>query len=505
MRNSRGETDLTVPQGRPRIFEPGTPIGQHLRVEKCIRVCGDRVLYVVNNADPRWNTTKCWECGNKGSPPTAKSCVFCAAPLGFRRLIMTSRFRPERFEAYKAYLNRRILYETLEPPVAVYRYHNQMLAFFLWNDDALLVRQSAPLSSRTVLSTAFDLAVGVSHLHDHGVVLAGLTPMNFLVSPSGRARLFDLEIESVIPKSIVPSDDPTTPPMRDIRRLAALLDDFVSVEDEDLRAFFHRARRGRYRTADAFAGGIAQYARDSPRVAPSTHAAARTDAGVERALNEDAWGWQTATNQLAVYVVADGMGGHAHGDVASQLAVRTLLRTTAKNLENPKGAGKALSDAFGAANEAVRSTAMAGAGTTLVAMVATPKKMVVGNVGDSRAYLFRDGHMNAITEDHSMVAAMVATGKIKPEEAFHHPKANVLLHYIGATGSVDPDFFEVDTRPGDRFLLCSDGLWGELVDRDITQILETEPDPRQAVHRLVEGATAAGGRDNITAIVVDIP
>jgi len=504
MRNVRGETDLTVPQSRPRIFEPGTPIGQHLRVESCIRVCWDRVLYYVNNADPRWNTTKCWVCGNKGSPPNAQACTFCHAPLGFRRMIMTSRFRPGRFDAYKAYLNRRVIFNTLEPPVAVYRYHDQMLAFFLWNDDTLLALQSSPLPSHTVLATAFDLAVGLSHLHDHGVVLAGISPMNLLFSADGRARLFDLEIEDVSRDPISPSDDPTRPPMRDIRQLAALLDDYVSVEDEELRGFFRRARRGGFRTADAFAGGIAQFARMRTRIAPRNNAAAQTDAGIERSLNEDSWGWRTISDRVSVYVVADGMGGHEHGDAASQLAVRTLLRTVAKS-PDIADAEQNITKAFAAANKAVRSTSMSGAGTTLVAMVMGGGKAIVANVGDSRAYLLRDGHMNPITEDHSMVAAMVATGKIKPEDAWNHPKANVLLHYVGATSGIEPDLFTIKTRPGDRLLLCSDGLWGEVQDRYLTLILDTERDPRNCVHRLIEAAMEAGGRDNITAIVVDIP
>ena len=136
-------------------------------------------------------------------------------------------------------------------------------------------------------------------------------------------------------------------------------------------------------------------------------------------------------------------------------------------------------------------------------MILDGKEATVASVGDSRAYLIRDGHMSALTEDHSMVAAMVATGKIKAEEAWSHPKANVLLHYIGATDSVDPDISTTRARPGDRFLICSDGLWGEMRDAEMLAILDRERDPRVAVQRLVRAATEAGGRDNITALVVD--
>jgi protein phosphatase len=416
---------------------------------------------------------------------------------------MTSRFQPEHFETYKAYLNRRVVYDTLEPPVAVYRYHSQMLAFFPWDEDVLLAHESSPLPSRSVLSMAFDLAVGLSHLHDYGVVLRRLSPLNLLFSRSGRARLYDLEIEALLQTPVGRSDDLTRPPLRDIRQLAAILDDYVSVEDEPLRQFFRNARRGRFHTADTFAGGIAEFARGRPSEPSSVRAAGRTDAGVIRSMNEDAWGWQTPSDKVKVYVVADGMGGHAQGDAASRLAIRTFLRTTEKGFRTQGAVEDTLVAGFVAANTAVRETCKNGAGTTLVAMVADGDKMRIANCGDSRAYLFRDGHLSPITEDHSMVAAMVAAGKIKPEEAWSHPKANVLLHYIGSTGSVDPDLFTTKTRPGDRFLLCSDGLWGEVQDPHMRKILTAEKDPRMAVQRLVEAATQAGGRDNITAVVVD--
>jgi PPM family protein phosphatase len=499
MGNSPGDGGLS----RPPVFEAGTPIGQHLRVESCVRVSGDRVHYFVNNRDPRWTGTKCWVCGNKNSPALAQACTFCHSPLGFRRMLMTSRFQPEHFEAYKAYLNRRVVYDTLEPPVAVYRYHNQMLAFFPWGEDALLAHESSPLPSRKVLSMAFDLTVALSHLHDHGVVLRRLSPLNLLFSRVGCARLYDLEIEALLQHPVPPAEDPTCPPLRDLRQLAAILDDYVPVEDEPLRQFFRNARRGRFHTADDFAGGIAEFARGRSTAPTSVRASGRTDAGVVRGLNEDAWGWQTPADGVRVYVVADGMGGHLQGDAASRLAVRTFLRTTEKGFRTQGPVKDTLIAGFVAANTAIRETCATGAGTTLVAMVSDGDKMQIANCGDSRAYLLRDGHLSPITEDHSMVAAMVAAGKIKPEEAWTHPKANVLLHYIGATGSVDPDVYTTQTRPGDRFLLCSDGLWGEVPDSKMRAILMAEDDPRRAVQRLVESATMAGGRDNITAIVVD--
>ena len=129
----------------------------------------------------------------------------------------------------------------------------------------------------------------------------------------------------------------------------------------------------------------------------------------------------------------------------------------------------------------------------------------MGNLGDSRAYRLRDGTLRQLTEDHSVVAARVAAGTLSAEDARHHPDANILLHYLGREADADADIYQLDVSPGDRLLLCSDGLWGELDDRRIATMLGEDPDPRRTVRRLVRAANDAGGRDNVTAMLIDIP
>lgn len=499
-------------QPRPRLFAPGVPIGMHLRVERVVRQTADRTFYLVNNARPNWYTRKCWECGNKHSPPTAQSCTYCSAPLKFRRLLMTARWNPASSLTYQAYVHRRLRYPTLGQPLALYRYHEQLLAFFDWDQDNLLINEPAPLNSQALLSIGFQLADALSFLHSYGIVLSRITPANVMIAPGGRVRLFDLEVDRLVDRPIRPSEDLTAPPHRDLRDVASMLQNWCAVEDEELRLFFKSVRRGAYDTADDLAAGISQHAWQRQQDLTPSVAAGQSDSGVVRGLNEDDFAWRRLAPGAHLYVVCDGMGGHNHGDVASSLAARTLCRTLQRRWAEvspttPDAIEALLGEGMAAANNAVctlsdkRREAM---GTTLVAALHVGDTLYVGNVGDSRAYLCRKGQLEQLTEDHSMVAAMVAAGKITAEEAVNHPKSNVLLNYLGSTRNFEPDLLRVPVQPGDRLLLCSDGLWTEVRPATMTSIVSAERDRRRAVRRLLRAANDAGSRDNVTAIIVDI-
>lgn len=505
-------------QPRPKVFAPGTPIGLHLRVERVIRQTANRTLYLVNNERPRWYTRKCWECGNKHSPPTAQACTYCAAPLAFRRLLMTARWSPASSLTYQAYVHRRLRYPTLAHPLALYRYHEQLLAFFDWDQDNLLVNEPSPLPAELVLSIGFQLCDALSFLHAYGVVLDRITPANVMIAPNGRVRIFDLEVDRLSDRPIRPTEDLTAPPQRDLRDVASMLQGWCPVEDEALRQFLKTVRRGSHQTSDDVAAAISQYAwSNRPDEIPTSQAAGQSDSGVVRGLNEDDFAWRTLGHPTRAaapraFVVCDGMGGHNHGDVASALAARTLCRALQKRWpetpETDQGLEALLRDGITAANHAVCTVSdeqRVQMGTTLVSLLLRGHTAFVGHVGDSRGYLFRDGALQQLTEDHSMVAAMLAAGKITAEEAKHHPKSNVLLNYLGSTRNLEPDVVRVDARPGDRFLLCSDGLWNEVDDAALAQVLRRETDPRRAVRRLLRAANDAGSRDNVTAIVVDVP
>lgn len=224
--------------------------------------------------------------------------------------------------------------------------------------------------------------------------------------------------------------------------------------------------------------------------------AAATDIGQVRDGNED-----TYVVEEPLFALADGMGGHRGGEVASRIAIETLERLFAT------GEGT-LPELVREANRAVFERSMSdrsvsGMGTTLTAAVLEGDRVRLAHVGDSRAYLLREGELRQVTEDHTLVHRMVTEGELTEAEAEVHPHRNILIRVVGVDQNVDVDELELDVRPGDRLMLCSDGLHDMLSSQHISRILTTEADPHAAVRRLIADANDAGGIDNITVILLD--
>jgi len=228
-----------------------------------------------------------------------------------------------------------------------------------------------------------------------------------------------------------------------------------------------------------------------------------TDVGRLRPVNEDA-----ALTGPYVFMVADGMGGQAAGDVASGLAVARLGRLanrteiTATDIKAELVAcNHEILDA------AERDVGRTGMGTTVAGLVlvtlAGTRHWVVFNVGDSRVYRFLDGRLMRVTVDHSEVEELVASGAIRAEEARTHPRRSVVTRVLGMRPDPEPDVWVFPTSPGERFLICSDGLTSELADSEIAAVLRAQPVAQAAADALVAGAVIAGGRDNVTVVVVD--
>jgi len=247
----------------------------------------------------------------------------------------------------------------------------------------------------------------------------------------------------------------------------------------------------------------------------------RTDVGMVRSLNEDSLLFvetsrniQSASQPLGVYVVADGMGGHAAGEVASTTIVNSIAKNTYTELlsgemeSNTKiEFGEWLQDAVQAANLAVyeiRKSTGSDLGSTLVAALVERKNAYIAHVGDSRAYLINEKGIKQITTDHSLVERLVATGQITREEARFHHQRNVIYRTIGDKSVVDIDMNSLSLSSGDTLLLCSDGLSGMVWDEDIYRIVKQAPSPQAACDTLVDAAKVAGGDDNITVIIIKI-
>ncbi len=235
--------------------------------------------------------------------------------------------------------------------------------------------------------------------------------------------------------------------------------------------------------------------------------AARTDVGIVRSGNEDNY---LMLADRGVFIVADGMGGHAAGEVASEMAVRLISRDlgTVRGLPDEEVAER-MRQAIRGANAAIYERTLTehdkrGMGTTATALVLLPNRFLLGHVGDSRAYRLRDGRFEQLTKDHSYVQEQVDAGLLTPEQARVHPYSNVITRCVGANQDVIPDTYGGDLRAGDVVLLASDGLTGMLEDEHIHKILEAPGGPQDWVDAMINDANRRGGLDNITAIIVKI-
>jgi serine/threonine protein phosphatase PrpC len=217
---------------------------------------------------------------------------------------------------------------------------------------------------------------------------------------------------------------------------------------------------------------------------------------------------------FGIFIVADGMGGHMHGEVASGVAIRAFSQFVLSKLYMPflgivpqspsESLQEMMEKGMEEAQQAVVKRAPGG-GTTLTATLILGEQVTVAHVGDTRAYfLYPDGRMHAITQDHSLVHRLVELGQINEDEASNHPQRNVLYRAIGQAEPYRPDIdtFQIP-HPG-SLLICSDGLWGVVPEADIFRIIKNSPNPSIACHELTKAANAAGGPDNISAVLVQI-
>ncbi|HKK27149.1 MAG TPA: Stp1/IreP family PP2C-type Ser/Thr phosphatase [Gemmatimonadota bacterium] len=243
---------------------------------------------------------------------------------------------------------------------------------------------------------------------------------------------------------------------------------------------------------------------------PTTTFAAATDVGRVREQNEDAW---TAVPGAGLYAVADGMGGHAAGEVASRLAIEALEEgVDGRAADTVAAAREALAEAVRGAARRIHEQAREhperrGMGTTLTAMLLLPGgRGVVAHVGDSRAYSMRDERLGRLTRDHTWVQARVDSGELTEDEARRHPASSVLTRALGADGGAEPDLFEIEWRAGDVYLLCSDGLTAAVgepeLEAELGRALREADDLEGAAGELVREANRRGGPDNVTVILV---
>ena len=233
----------------------------------------------------------------------------------------------------------------------------------------------------------------------------------------------------------------------------------------------------------------------------SGRTAGRTDAGRRRRRNEDAF-----ICEPPLFAVADGMGGAQAGELASRLAAASVRRSETGSLTGRDRVVALIDEANRMVYErAVADALLTGMGTTMTVALLEDDQVWIGHVGDSRAYLLRDGRLEQLTEDHSLVAELVRSGRLTPEEAGSHPHRSVITRALGTEPDVEVDTFGLEPRLGDVFLLCSDGLQTMVADERILEIVERHrPDLDAAAKVLVDTANAAGGEDNVTVVLFEV-
>jgi protein phosphatase len=242
------------------------------------------------------------------------------------------------------------------------------------------------------------------------------------------------------------------------------------------------------------------------------HPGAATDVGLVREVNEDAY-----LVAPPVFVVADGMGGHDHGDVASRIVVEEFGKLADEGYDAPRGAEAVAATLvaaqlriaeYDAAQGSRSDSPTSASGSTVVAALLVQHedgpRWLLANVGDSRIYRFAAGVLDQVSVDHSIVQELIDAGRISPSAAAEHPDRHVITRALGGTASGEADYFLLPLGSAERLLLCSDGVSGMIDDAEIGRILAQCEDPRDAADKLVGAALAAGGRDNATAVVVDV-
>jgi serine/threonine protein phosphatase PrpC len=236
-----------------------------------------------------------------------------------------------------------------------------------------------------------------------------------------------------------------------------------------------------------------------------------SEVGRVRKINEDAYYVPGRDQDLLLFMVADGMGGHQAGDIASKEALKAMVEFFNKQPDDSykQNMPKALSDAISYTNDKVfnianKTSEYAGMGTTMSVVVITGSKMYTAHIGDSRVYIYREAKLLRLTEDHSIVAELIKNGELTEEQAKTHPQRNIITRAVGTDYNVSADIAEWDLYPGDVILLCTDGLTGLVSDEEILKYVSNYMESPQTVsEKLAQLANERGGYDNITVVVVN--
>jgi PPM family protein phosphatase len=520
-------------------LQPGTTIQGYTIIELRDERDGKRTYRAEAPANV------CAQCGAQASDPEGRFCENCGAELLPRDvlLIENQSSAEESTGLWQATKLPDDPLRSLLPPLTIVEHEGKRYLVIEeavpgWQSLAELLasygetpEQPAALEEDDALPIALQLAQLIQYLHRNQLALGDLSLAQLLIGPQQRIRLRDMQSIQPLSDATQKADlmqlhhtleDLTRTP-RATRKLDAATVEGGSTAPRSLQEVLALSRMGGMASADEWVAALTAVS-DSKRAVQSlkTRIGAHSHVGMVRELNEDAlltldWNMNVAGRAVnaGLYVVADGMGGHAAGEVASTLAVQNMATIASSGLlelmadSNTGLSEQQLNDiALRASEQANMAVLQEGRrrnndmGTTLTFALVVGDRCVIGNVGDSRTYLIRDGQMQRVSKDHSLVQRLVDVGQIQADDIYTHPHRNAILRSLGEQPQVQVDLFLVRLQSGDMILCCSDGQWEMVRDPRMNEIIQAASDPQAAVRQLIDEGNQNGGEDNITAVLV---
>ncbi len=516
--------------GMDQAQDQTQPIGPTRIGERYEVISADALPAITVKDRQPWR--RCWACGSLENEAGESFCIHCGAALEERTyhglLVPVSTDTGI------------VLIATVEDETA------RAMLPMIWDqveeDGQILILQrtdgteplALPLDELAALRLGLHLARLLEALHAQGLALGAIDQADLEVTAAGQPRL-----RNTPNLRRYTSDESAAAIRTDLHELASLLaaltstprttqrlsEDAASIalEEPDLAQILYQVRTDAITTAAELAVQFEALLNEQTRPLPLyQRVGAYSDIGIVRDHNEDSFlvlhlsmDNNATRRACGLYIVADGMGGHAAGEVASGLAIRgateVLLReyltpTLDLDADYDRQAVQAIvHQAIMQANEYVLREGQARGndmGTTLTMALVVGDRVIIGNVGDSRAYLYRDGALRRISKDHSLVMRLVELGQITEDDIYSHPQRNAVLRSLGDKLDIEIDLFYERVHAGDALLLCSDGQWEMTRDPEMVRILADYPDPQQACQHLVAAANQAGGEDNITSVLI---
>ena len=453
-----------------------------------------------------------------------KYCTHCGSPLEQEAPdLFLKEADADRYGILQPVIDLHLTHPAIHPPITTFQEELPDGIRYCLITPSSHELPAQPELSR-VLEWGIQLAEGLDYLHAHGVAFGEeLDPGSFgLVSEKIVWRYFDNV--RILPMLA------DREKINNVRLLALSMYAWLTGKESyspdpslspEINELFYRALIGEgFTSGAAFASQIDLILKvGSTPVNIDYLVGRRTHPGLIRDGNEDGLlcltlsrTMRNISQPIGLFVVADGMGGHATGDLASSLTIQTIVQKSCPQIAQLQNLSSEeytvwIKGTIQEANQAVyeaRQKEGTDMGSTLVCALIQGSQAFLAHVGDSRIYLIREGSIQQLTNDHSLVQQLVAMGQIKPDEARTHPQRNVILRSLGERPEVEVDIFLQDLLPGDRLLLCSDGLSGMLDDQKMQIIIQESQSPQVACDYLVDAANLAGGEDNISVILVEI-